>query len=89
MRGKDRDKYARKRLRQKMIETFKVLKDPKIEKKSIAKWLSKKYRLCVMISRDHSDIEYYPQKYWFTLTPQQKQFLNNAEKSYVFLGFFG
>ena len=87
MRGKDRDKYARKRLRQKMIKTFERLKGQSLEKKSRALWFNRKYRLCAMISKDHSDIEYYPQKYWFTLIKNQKQFLNNAEKSYVFLGF--
>ena len=74
-----------KKLKQRMIKTFEKLKNIKLNKRSGSLWFddSNKVRVCIMTSQPYQQTS----KYWFTLTPNRKKFLDNAQKAYVFLGF--
>ncbi len=93
MNREEKEKTAHKLLKQKMVKTFEVFKDIKLNKNSQKLWLdhSEKTRLCIMTSKSHSSSKLYPPssslKYWFTLTKSAKDFLDNAQTGYVFLGF--
>ncbi len=74
-------------LKQKIAKTFEKLKNIKLNKKSDSLWFddSDKVRLCIMTSRSYPSS--HTQKYWFTLTESEKDFLDDSQKGYVFLGF--
>ena len=82
---KEAQRKEHKKLKQRMLKTFEKLENIKLNRKSSSLWFDdiNKVRVCIMTSQP------YPQtsRYWFTLTDTRKSFLDEAQKTYVFLGF--
>ena len=75
-------------LKRKLIKTFESLKKITLNKRTRTKNLHfndiKQIALCIKTSKAYST--QFTQKYWYTLTPNEKSFLDRYKKSYVFLG---
>ena len=73
-------------LKKTLLKTFEQSYKTKLIKKTTNLHFSKdnQIALCIMTSKDYPVS--YTQKYWYTLTPTEKSFLESFKKSYVFLG---
>ena len=85
-RDRSQNNNTEERLKEKMVETFQQVKQTSLIKK-IRKQQSyfnkiDHIALCIKISKLHSINN--SQKYWYTLTLKEKNFLANFKNSYVF-----
>ena len=76
------------KLKKKMLKTFEYLKKAHLTKQKRTQNLYfdsiNQTALCIKTSKSYT--HQFAQKYWYTLTPPDKIFLEGAKKSYVFLG---